>query len=184
MARAQHNRGVALSWLGDFARAETCLQRAMALYEQTQARLYRAIAAMDLGTVYLRDEQAEQAESIFCWALEVMQKVDYSWGIALVLTNLGRACIQQGKYVQAEDFSRRAATHWHRLNQPISEANAKDNLAEAYLKQGKWQAALEPLTQALDLLNRLEATPRNENLRHEIEEHIYQAKASLRQDSI
>jgi len=60
----------------------------------------------------------------------------------------------------------------------VSQANAEDNLAEAYLKQEKWQSALQVLGAALDRLHGFEVAGRVQSLLSDIHEHLCAAEAA------
>ena len=96
-----------------------------------------------------------------------------------MLNNLGMACTQQQKWSLAEDFLRRSTVLWRQLGEPVSQANAEDNLAEAYLKQRKWEAAQQVLTIALERLSGLEPMGRVKNLLTDLNEHLRMVETAL-----
>jgi tetratricopeptide (TPR) repeat protein len=165
--------------MGDLSQAESSLQSAIALYEETFSRLYQAIASMDLGNVYLAQGQPDQAEALYRRARDVMERTRYVRGLAQVFNNLGMACTQQQKWELAEDSFRQSISHWRQLGEPVSQANAEDNLAEVYLQQEKWQAAWEVASRALERLSPFEAEGRVEALLSDIHEHLRTAEAGL-----
>jgi tetratricopeptide (TPR) repeat protein len=179
MARAQHNMGTVCLFLGNKVEAESHLESAIALYEQTHAPFYLAAASMDLGNVYLKSNQPEKAELFYLRARDGMQSGESRRGLAQVHNNLGMACARQEKWALAEDTFRRSIALWRELGEPVSQANAEDNLAEAYLRQKKWQAARELLDQASQRLSALEPTARIDRLRQDIHEHLETATAAL-----
>jgi hypothetical protein len=61
----------------------------------------------------------------------------------------------------------------------VSQANTEDNLAEAYLKQQKWELAREVLDQALGRLGGFAVEGQVEELLSDIDEHLQAAEAGL-----
>lgn len=174
MARAQHNTGNAYRKKSDWLKAESCLQSAINLYEQTNSRLRAAVAAQDLGNVYLEQDRPEQAEAFYHQAREAMQQMGHKRGLAQVFNNLGMTSAQRQDWTIAESYFQRSVVLWNELGQPVSQANVEDNLAEAYIRQGKGGAARQLLVQAQERLSQLEPTARVKFLLREIDVHLKQ----------
>ena len=179
MARTRHNVGLAFLALGDWPQAEASLRSAIALYDQSRSRLYSAVASMDLGNVYLDQERPEEAEALYRQARGVMEASGYRRGLAQVFNNLGMACTQQDKWSLAEEHFGRSIALWRQLGEPVSQANAEDNLAEAYLLQFKWEAALRVLNRARQRLGKFEPQGRVSALLDDIDDHLRTARAGL-----
>jgi tetratricopeptide (TPR) repeat protein len=134
-----------------------------------------------LGNIHLQQGEPEQAETLYRQAQKVMQEVGYSRGLAQVFNNLGMACTQQEKYPLAEESFLHSIALWRQLDQVVSQANAEGNLAEAYLKQHKWEAALQVSTRALERLSGTEPTARVKMILDELHERVRQATSGLTQ---
>jgi tetratricopeptide (TPR) repeat protein len=183
MAQAQHNLGIAHIGLADWPRAESCLQAAIRMYQRTRARLLLAIASMDLGEAYRRQDRPEEAERLYREAIVVMEETQHIRGLAMAYDNLGLACAQQQKWALAEDYFCRSIALWDELGEPVGQANAEDNRADSYVQQHRWQEALDVLDSALERLSGLETTERVEDLLSDIDEHRQAARAGLVDES-
>jgi tetratricopeptide (TPR) repeat protein len=179
MARTRHNLGLTHLALGDWPQAESSLRSAITLYEQTRSRLYLAIASMDLGNVYLEQGRPEEAEILYRQARGVMEGSAYSRGLAQVFNNLGMACARQEKWSLAEEFFGRSIALWRQLGEPVSQANAEDNLAEVYLDQAKWDAAQQVLDKALGRLAEFPPEGRVADLLSDVNGHLREVEAGL-----
>jgi tetratricopeptide (TPR) repeat protein len=164
---------------GNVLKAELSLRSAIDLYREMHAHYYQAIAALDLGNVYLKSDRPAEAEALYREAKEGIQAAGSLRAHAQVLNNLGMACARQGKWALAEDSFERSIALWQQLGEPVGQANAEDNLAETYLDQEKWEAAIKVLRQTRQRLAGLEPMPRIDKLRGDIDEHLEMARQGL-----
>ena len=134
---------------------------------------------MDLGEAYRQQDRPEQAEVLYLQAIEVMEESKHIRGLAMAFNNIGLACTQQEKWDLAEDYLCRSIAFWQQLGEPFWQANSEDNLADAYLKQQRWQEAMQALDSAQAHLEGLEITRPVQELLGDIEEHRQTAIAGL-----
>jgi hypothetical protein len=110
-----------------------------------------------------------------------MEHTGYTRGLAQVYNNLGMACTGQEKWSLAEDFFSRSIALWRQLGEPVSQANAEDNLSETYLLQQKWAAAHSILNDARERLSGLQPVGRVGALLTDIREHLRAVEVGLKE---
>ena len=79
----------------------------------------------------------------------------------------------------AEDFYRQSIALWEELGEPVGQANAEDNLADAYLQQQRWAEAMQVLDNALERIRGVEPTGQVEDLLSDIRGHRREASSRL-----
>ncbi len=90
---------------GAYQEAVSFLQRALTLTEgEEAAEKKRAELERQLADAYLGLGQYAEAKQLYKDSLELLQKVDYQWGIASVLNDLGNVTYLLEAYHESEQF--------------------------------------------------------------------------------
>jgi tetratricopeptide (TPR) repeat protein len=91
-------------------------------------------------------------------------------------------CRQQGDRGLAIDFFQRSIGLWRQLGEPVSQANAEDNLAEVYLERHEWELARRVLARARERLSAFKPEGRVQRILSYINEHLRAAEEGEKQD--
>ncbi len=150
MAESLNLLGWAHRVLGDYERAAEYIEQALDLFREVNDRNKVAGMLNDLGTNASARGDFQTAESIFLQALTSAREIGHRYAEIIVLNNLGEAQVGLGKYAAAENSLEQSLTMAEKVGfGRISETSRL--LAEAYLGQGKAEAAVEAARSALAL---------------------------------
>ncbi|HET8644645.1 MAG TPA: tetratricopeptide repeat protein, partial [Vicinamibacteria bacterium] len=143
-----------LAWAqGDFARAETCHQRARGLYEAAGHDAGVAFSLNHLGVLAKYQGDLAQAAACFDASLALYASIHDEWGVALAETRRGILALDTGDLDHAARILDQALSAWRRLGDREYLAVTLVNLGELALKVGDSDQAERHLTEALGELN-------------------------------
>ncbi len=117
---------------GSFTAAESMYKTIFIRSETEGFRLNSAFTAVDLGNLYLENDDDFQAESWYQKALKLFEKEKNSDGIMLVHSNLITIFIHEGKWKEAESLLHHVLSRSEEKKLPVS--CAIDYLNWAYLE--------------------------------------------------
>ncbi len=144
------NRGIILSYRGDYSSSEKCFLDSKLILEKSMGREHPdyAFSLHALATLYLGMGQYEKAEPLFLKSKEIREKTlgkkhpDY----AKSLNNLAILYLDMGQYEKAGQFYIEAIDVWEITlgKEHYDYANGLNNLANLYHDLGQYEKA-EPL---------------------------------------
>jgi DNA-binding SARP family transcriptional activator/tetratricopeptide (TPR) repeat protein len=138
---------------GRYADAIRCYQKALALYQETGDLSAQAKTLSNLGLVYFRQGQVEQALEQHQGALLCCQGADGTpLTEAAIRTNLGLACWGLGRYGEAIEHNLRALDLYQQENDQRGQGGAMSNLGLAHGSLGNSEKALDYHHRAIDLV--------------------------------
>lgn len=175
-ARSLTNLGAALRGAGRPDEAIARYQEALPLLAALGDTANEATTRMNLGNVYWQQGQPQQALAQYVQAEAALRQADDHLRLAKVNLNLGLVLRDLGQWPRAEQAIAAAIELYRSLGDRRGAANALDALAEVYLDQGRADAALPLLRQALAELEGLEGRPGYASLLAEIERDLAQAR--------
>jgi tetratricopeptide (TPR) repeat protein len=143
-----------------FQEAFQSWQQALAIYRDDQvkagnpsiSRTGEATALMNLGELYRRLNNSQQAIEYHQQALPIFQELTNRQGEAIVLVNLGAAYYQLKQYQKSIEYSEQALPILREVIDRNGEALALGNLGVAYDALRQYQKAIEYYEQALPIL--------------------------------
>ncbi len=177
IARHLRNLGPALRALGRYAEAIACYERAMQLFDRVYDPVQKAVTQMNLGVVYLLTEQPTAALAQFEDCEAIFQPVTDRLHLAMLYTNRGIGHRMCQEWANAEAALTAAIRLWHFLGHVASQVNALDELALTHIEQGRADAAIQILQQALGLLEQLVDDPAYCTQQKNLMLHLEQAQA-------
>jgi tetratricopeptide (TPR) repeat protein len=154
------------------------LSQAIRLYQETGDAIRQAVAEMNLGNVYLRLFQVEQAETHYLQAERVLRHGQGRPEQAQIYHNLGLVYIEKQDWLQAQVCLERAVNVWCRLGQARGLVNSLDSLGELWIKRDDAARAREALLEALKVLDRSSQTPAMEKLRQLVNARLGELESS------
>ncbi len=146
----------------DYREAESFLQRALTIYEQSEEdadHLSMTAILSNLAQLYHEQEKYALAESLYQQALTIKEQtpeIDHL-GTTPVLNNLALLYHEQGKYSLAEPLYLRVLTIREAALEPEHPdlARSLNNLASLYQDQAKYEQAKPLLERALSIRERV-----------------------------
>jgi len=105
---------------GSFAAAESSYKTIFVKSESEDFRLNSAFTAVDLGNLYLENDDDFQAECWYQKALKLFEKEKNGDGIMLVNSNLINIFTHQGNWKEAENLLRAVLAHNEEKKLPVS----------------------------------------------------------------
>ncbi|MBV7334797.1 protein kinase [Chloroflexi bacterium TSY] len=94
--------------LGEFKKAEQCLEAALRLYDQLGLQLESTLPMIDLGAIKLRRKYYEAARADHIKVMKIYESVGYEIGLAQCLNNLGFMSVDNDDVQQAKIYYERA----------------------------------------------------------------------------
>lgn len=132
----------------DYAAAQQCMERALALYE-SQGRLHDAAAALNqIGVCCMLRDQHAEAYVHHRRALALREQIRDLAGVATSCNNIGLLALRQGDYEQAQSAFARALDLARTLGSVRTLAYVHANLADLYRTTGQLEQALAAYEQA------------------------------------
>jgi len=146
--------------LGQVSAAQSLLENALELMDDSLGSLERADANLTFGVIYQTLGELEEAERFYEDALHLYEQLDDKWSMAMASTNLGEVCFLKGRLSEALELHQKALEINRELDE---EAAAYDQflLGKVRSAQGNVTAAGEHYQAALDLWG---ATPRGSDV--------------------
>jgi len=148
-------RGNSLDSIGDWSAAMDDYQAALRLSQDIsppeEANSARAAALGDLGLVYRRRGDLEQAEELQKQCLEINRRINNRSGEATAANNLGNVYADRGCLERAEEQYKQALEAYRRIREPLGQARALGNLGNVYSLRGDLKRAEEHYSQVLEI---------------------------------
>ena len=151
MARSYFGLSAIATGSSKYALARQSLHRAFNLItEADDPLLFGLLCSMQASTLTL-EETAPLAERVawFTRAHSVLARIDHRRFLARVLGNWGDQLIRVGQWQEGERLLQEALTLSQQLQDWRSHANILEALAELAMRQGKYEASQQYLTEAL-----------------------------------
>lgn len=127
------------------------LKQASRVFEQVGNPTDIAGALNNIGYIYQRQGQLEQALSYYERTLILDEQVGNPASIATTLNNIGYIYDTQGKLARALSYYVRALTFYEQVGNPADIAGALNNIVYVYSSQGRLEQALSYYERALTL---------------------------------
>jgi hydrogenase-4 transcriptional activator len=147
---AYNNLGINLMLLGEWARAESAIKRALALAFETDHRHVAGILD-SLGELKLLRGEYAEARQLLERGVAKGEEKNYEWYAIQALRNLARCLLAEGKTDEAVEKARETIERCRKIGERQVANMAGLVLAEAYLETGK-------LIDCEDELQTIEAT--------------------------
>ncbi|PYS92689.1 MAG: hypothetical protein DMF64_08420 [Acidobacteria bacterium] len=146
-----NNLGINLILVGNWARAQTMLERALALATEFDERGAKVPMILDsLGELHMLRGDIEAAREYLDRAVQIANENGNKWYAGQALRTLGRVHLALNESAQARDFAEQALAHTERIGDRYGAADARLLLAEAYLRSGDERACLAELQHQTD----------------------------------
>lgn len=152
LARTLVSRGTALHWRGAYAEARRCLDKAIALTEQTGDRYMRAGALTWTGMVAHAVGAYEEAEAQFQQALVAWRELGLPRGMLWCITSSCSTLLALGKADEAQRLLHESFTLSQSTADRFGMATTLHYLGRAAAQKGDAEGAVAYLREALPLL--------------------------------
>lgn len=149
------NLGMVYTELGEFSRAEECLQEALEFARRSKSKADEATQLAQLGELAERQGDLTSALEYFTEALKLDTEVGNQPAIASDLNHLGNICSRLGKHKQALAFFNRALKLHSQTGNLEGVANQHAGLGELYRSMGNYEKALAHFTDAMKIDSQL-----------------------------
>jgi CHAT domain-containing protein len=156
--------GRAYNEMGENATALPVLQQAFGQALKLPQRELALSILNSIGVLYLEQEDYEQAENRFRWALQGYQHRGHQAAATDVLLNLGVIAQRQGHASIAHDYFQQALQKATRFSKQEVMIAAGEGLGVVYREQGNYSAAQQVLEQSLALAKVLQDKTREAEL--------------------
>jgi predicted ATPase len=154
-ARAYHHLGAMFSMQGDYHRAKTHSQTALALWRDLDDDAGIALALNNLGNIAKEQGDYEQAFTFYSESLERNRKLGNTAGMAIAFNNLGNVALEQEDYEQATDLYTRSLTLKREVGYTLGVARSLINLGFVLVLKGAYEQALPLYEEAMALFTEL-----------------------------
>ncbi|WP_420628438.1 tetratricopeptide repeat protein [Candidatus Leptofilum sp.] len=157
MARSYQNLGVLFFQQNIWEDAKKCFENALVTLGNTSSAVDKLKAMNGLGTVYYMLGDFDTAENVFRdatakWESEFGDKIGWYHLRGSLTHNLGNTQLAKGEIQRAQVTLNRAKTFWQQANDDIQKGNTVGTIAEAYMKDEAWEAAVDSYDEAMALL--------------------------------
>lgn len=150
-----NNIGQIYSNQGQYEKALTLYQQALAIYKEIGNRLGEAITLNNIGQIYDNLRQYEQAIKFHQQALAIYKEVGDKAGSGVALSNIGQVYEQQNKSAQALNFYQQALAIHKEIGDKSGEGIALRNIGSILLQTGKFTDASTTLQDGIKVLESL-----------------------------
>jgi CHAT domain-containing protein/tetratricopeptide (TPR) repeat protein len=144
-------QGITLFESGQFEDSSSCWQQALILYRELGNRQGESQCLGNLGNIFHRLRNYEQAIKYHKQDLTVAREITDREGEAYSLNNLGKAYESQWKYQQAIDYYKQSLVAAEEIGNRQVEATVLNNLGNSYNFQGKYREAIDSYRQFLEI---------------------------------
>jgi tetratricopeptide (TPR) repeat protein len=175
MGRCLISLGAALRQMKKYQEAMTAYHRAIALFEEIQDLVYRAIAQMNLGNVHYYIDQPNEALKHHLQAERIFRRAQDRFYLAHVHHNIGMAYRKLQQWKRAEEAYLLSIEQQEKLGNIAWLVDTMDGLGLAYLRQGQLEKAVTTFEEALKRLAKIEGEPGFESLFEMVSSHLREA---------
>lgn len=142
---------------GEYETALECLQRAQSLLDQHSDSYVTDQASIlcDIGWIWFRRGDLDQAETLFLKALALSETVDQPDVLASVLNRLAGIYFQRDAPEQASAYLERSLMLREQIGDVVAVARSYNNLGLLSWKKGDLASALENFTHSFELQSNL-----------------------------
>jgi tetratricopeptide (TPR) repeat protein len=179
IARGLTNLAPAYQWLGESEAAIRCCERAIRIFEEIQDPVNLATARMNLAIVFFNQGRAAEALAQNGLAEPIYRETQDRVRLAVLLNNIGMAAQKLGVLERAAQAFEESVALWQALGTVSAAINTMDNLALAYLAQGRGREAVAVLEQALAQLEQVADEANRAHLAAMVRGHLAEATAAL-----
>ena len=137
---------------GDYQRAQTLFEAALAMSARRADLPSRAIALAGLGLTLGTLGQADRAEKMLTESFQISEELRDSDGMAEASSQLGHLRTQAGQYEEARTYHLRSFTLWESIGKQRGMAVALNNVGATFRAVGDNTSALEYFQRSLDQL--------------------------------
>src|SRR5205085_6631932 len=140
-----NNLGINLILVGDWARAQIVLERALTLATEFDERGSKVPMILDsLGELHMLRGELQAAQEYLDRAVQIATENGNKWYEGQALRTLGRVYVAMDEGVRARDCAARALALAERIGDRYAGCDARLVLAEAHLRcNDAWQCAAE-----------------------------------------
>lgn len=149
--------GVTFERQGDFDKALTRLTVAIHRLREAQpaSPLSQARIVNDMGWIYFRRGEIDEAEMYLNLALTQIQGTEHRQLMASVYNRLGGVYFQKEQLDQASEYVRKSLALREELGDIVEMARTYNNLGLLEWKRGRWASALQSFRRSMELNNTL-----------------------------
>jgi len=126
---------------GDFANAKQSYDEALSISNESGEKHESAVAMANLGTVLMQQGDLNGARAKYQKAIDLRNEIGEKSGAAEISLQLASLAIEDGRLPEGEALARRALEVIRSAKIPELEISAHAILADAFLAQGKLEAA-------------------------------------------
>ncbi|MCP4571136.1 MAG: tetratricopeptide repeat protein [bacterium] len=144
--------GLVHSELGDHDRKLDYTKQALEAFRGAGYENGQASALNNIGMYYLKIDQPQEALPYFEESLEIKRRIGEERGAARRLNNIGSTYLRLGRWDEARDFAEQAYKKNMELAYPPGVSHSLKILAKIDHAQGKFQAALESVQEAIRII--------------------------------
>jgi predicted ATPase/DNA-binding SARP family transcriptional activator len=137
--------------IGESTYALNHLNTALTIFEQYDRQREIANVCCNLGDLYLRKAEHNQAQATLRRSLSIAERIGHSSIMSVALGNLGILYTRLGDLAEAEEYFRRGITLAKYLNDPINKSLQHGYLSSVIQDQGKLDEAQTSLLEALKI---------------------------------
>lgn len=152
LCRIENERAFALLNLGEYDRAESCVQRVTEVILDRSSAAELARAQKTFGILAMRRGDWDAATRSFEAGLAGFRLIDDQAGAAQCLNNLGLMAKNRGHFERAAEYLRAAVAAHEQLGDTLRVGQSLHNLGIVEFKAGQWEASREHVERALRLL--------------------------------
>lgn len=150
--RIENELAFALLSLGEYDRAEACVQRVTEVILDRSSAAELARAQKTFGILAMRRGDWDAATRSFEAALAGFRLIEDQAGTAQCLNNLGLMAKNRGQFERAAEHLRAAVSHHEALGDTLRVGQSLHNLGIVEFKAGQWEASREHIERAIRLL--------------------------------
>ena len=162
-----------------YEEALTNLHAALRVLENTPGTVQTAVIQMNLAAVYLNMGRLAEALDWSVQAQQLFQQIHDGRRLIMVEINIGIIYLRMGQFEAAEQILRHAEERAELLGHQYMRLNALDQLGIVHLKCDDCDRAIAIFKSALDYLESLPDSPRQDRHRQALARHLHEAQAVM-----
>jgi len=182
---SKNNLAEAHRVLGEFPKAITLLEQALAASRKTGDQANESVHLGNLGNCYYESGQISRAIELYEQALAVARQVGDRQGEAAYLGNLGNRYSDLGLVPRAIELCEQALAINREIGYRYGEGSKLDSLGKFYAQLGEWQQAIEYSRQSIEVADAIGSAQYQAMARHNLAEtHLFAGDLSASQEVI